>query len=129
MDREWWRWRQLRRWGSWFSEGALVSPGGSGPLGVKEDEPDLGMVTRGRRDRPAPSAPFVAHSTCFLMGPFKQLKKMFETTRLLATVVMLVSEGGGAKLPWRVGCFVTMARLSASRRQLLLLHVVVASSG
>ncbi|KAF5914876.1 hypothetical protein HPG69_010942 [Diceros bicornis minor] len=28
-------------------------------------------------------------STCFLMGPMKQLKKMFETTRLLATVVML----------------------------------------
>ncbi|KAG8506020.1 Vesicle transport protein SFT2A [Galemys pyrenaicus] len=30
-------------------------------------------------------------STCFLMGPVKQLKKMFEPTRLLATVVMLVS--------------------------------------
>uniref|UniRef100_A0A673U473 Vesicle transport protein n=1 Tax=Suricata suricatta TaxID=37032 RepID=A0A673U473_SURSU len=29
-------------------------------------------------------------STCFLMGPMKQLKKMFETTRLLATVIMLV---------------------------------------
>ncbi|KAK1337867.1 hypothetical protein QTO34_000968 [Cnephaeus nilssonii] len=29
-------------------------------------------------------------STCFLMGPFKQLKKMFETTRLLATIIMLV---------------------------------------
>ncbi|XP_057595525.1 vesicle transport protein SFT2A isoform X1 [Hippopotamus amphibius kiboko] len=29
-------------------------------------------------------------STCFLMGPVKQLKKMFETTRLLATVVMLL---------------------------------------
>ncbi|XP_029800351.1 vesicle transport protein SFT2A isoform X1 [Suricata suricatta] len=28
-------------------------------------------------------------STCFLMGPMKQLKKMFETTRLLATVIML----------------------------------------
>ncbi|XP_069866475.1 vesicle transport protein SFT2A isoform X1 [Dipodomys merriami] len=28
-------------------------------------------------------------STCFLMGPVKQLKKMFETTRLLATVIML----------------------------------------
>ncbi|CAH7306544.1 Sft2d1 [Phodopus roborovskii] len=29
-------------------------------------------------------------STCFLMGPLKQLKKMFETTRLLATVIMLL---------------------------------------
>ncbi|GAB5572047.1 vesicle transport protein SFT2A [Prionailurus iriomotensis] len=28
-------------------------------------------------------------STCFLMGPMKQLKKMFETTRLLATIIML----------------------------------------
>ncbi|XP_061063038.1 vesicle transport protein SFT2A [Eubalaena glacialis] len=29
-------------------------------------------------------------STCFLMGPVKQLKKMLETTRLLATIVMLL---------------------------------------
>nr|XP_001500245.1 vesicle transport protein SFT2A [Equus caballus] len=29
-------------------------------------------------------------STCFLMGPVKQLKKMFETTRLFATVIMLL---------------------------------------
>ncbi|KAM4771445.1 vesicle transport protein SFT2A [Rhinophrynus dorsalis] len=29
-------------------------------------------------------------STCFLMGPMKQLKKMFEPTRLIATIVMLV---------------------------------------
>ncbi|XP_025768639.1 vesicle transport protein SFT2A [Puma concolor] len=29
-------------------------------------------------------------STCFLMGPMKQLKKMFETTRLLATIIMLL---------------------------------------
>nr|KAF6463086.1 SFT2 domain containing 1 [Molossus molossus] len=29
-------------------------------------------------------------STCFLMGPLKQLKKMFETTRLLATVIMIL---------------------------------------
>ncbi|MEE6520765.1 hypothetical protein FKM82_018709, partial [Ascaphus truei] len=28
-------------------------------------------------------------STCFLMGPVKQLKKMFEPTRLIATIVML----------------------------------------
>ncbi|NXS57059.1 SFT2B protein, partial [Brachypteracias leptosomus] len=30
-------------------------------------------------------------STLFLMGPMKQLKKMFEPTRLIATTVMLVS--------------------------------------
>uniref|UniRef100_A0A8D0EAV0 Vesicle transport protein n=1 Tax=Salvator merianae TaxID=96440 RepID=A0A8D0EAV0_SALMN len=30
-------------------------------------------------------------STCFLMGPVKQLKKMFEPTRLIVTIVMLVS--------------------------------------
>ncbi|XP_027699365.1 vesicle transport protein SFT2A [Vombatus ursinus] len=29
-------------------------------------------------------------STCFLMGPVKQLKKMFESTRLFATVIMLL---------------------------------------
>ncbi|KAI1887229.1 hypothetical protein AGOR_G00204050 [Albula goreensis] len=29
-------------------------------------------------------------STCFLMGPMKQLKRMFEPTRLLATCVMLL---------------------------------------
>ncbi|CAL8359357.1 unnamed protein product [Boreogadus saida] len=29
-------------------------------------------------------------STCFLMGPFKQLKRMFEPTRLIATIVMLL---------------------------------------
>ncbi|XP_001371701.2 vesicle transport protein SFT2A [Monodelphis domestica] len=29
-------------------------------------------------------------STCFLMGPVKQLKKMFESTRLFATVIMLI---------------------------------------
>ncbi|XP_065256497.1 vesicle transport protein SFT2A isoform X4 [Emys orbicularis] len=29
-------------------------------------------------------------STCFLMGPVKQLKKMFEPTRLIATIVMLL---------------------------------------
>ncbi|KAG5831410.1 vesicle transport protein SFT2A isoform X1 [Anguilla anguilla] len=29
-------------------------------------------------------------STCFLMGPLKQLKRMFEPTRLLATCVMLL---------------------------------------
>ncbi|OAF66957.1 SFT2 domain-containing protein 1 [Intoshia linei] len=29
-------------------------------------------------------------STCFLMGPLKQLKKMFKPERLLATCVMLV---------------------------------------
>ncbi|NXP74706.1 SFT2B protein, partial [Ramphastos sulfuratus] len=30
-------------------------------------------------------------STFFLMGPMKQLKRMFEPTRLIATTVMLVS--------------------------------------
>ncbi|CAL8257896.1 unnamed protein product [Lota lota] len=29
-------------------------------------------------------------STCFLMGPFNQLKRMFEPTRLIATIVMLL---------------------------------------
>ncbi|XP_066461515.1 vesicle transport protein SFT2A isoform X1 [Eleutherodactylus coqui] len=29
-------------------------------------------------------------STCFLMGPLKQLKKMFEPTRLIATIIMLL---------------------------------------
>ncbi|XP_018935664.1 vesicle transport protein SFT2A-like isoform X1 [Cyprinus carpio] len=29
-------------------------------------------------------------STCFLMGPFKQLKRMFEPTRLIATIMMLL---------------------------------------
>lgn len=31
-------------------------------------------------------------STCFLMGPLKQLKTMFEPKRLIATVVMLVNK-------------------------------------
>ncbi|NXF93541.1 SFT2A protein, partial [Eubucco bourcierii] len=30
-------------------------------------------------------------STCFLMGPLKQLKAMFEPNRLIATIVMLVN--------------------------------------
>lgn len=30
-------------------------------------------------------------STCFLMGPFKQIQKMFAPTRLVATIVVLVS--------------------------------------
>uniref|UniRef100_T1JP55 Vesicle transport protein n=1 Tax=Strigamia maritima TaxID=126957 RepID=T1JP55_STRMM len=30
-------------------------------------------------------------STCFLMGPLKQLKKMFATTRLAATIIMIIS--------------------------------------
>ncbi|ELU12694.1 hypothetical protein CAPTEDRAFT_208465 [Capitella teleta] len=29
-------------------------------------------------------------STCFLMGPFKQLKKMFAETRLIATIIVLL---------------------------------------
>lgn len=30
-------------------------------------------------------------STCFLMGPFKQIKKMFATTRLIATLIVILS--------------------------------------
>ncbi|NXE87481.1 SFT2A protein, partial [Menura novaehollandiae] len=30
-------------------------------------------------------------STCFLMGPLKQLKAMFDPKRLIATIVMLVN--------------------------------------
>ena len=29
-------------------------------------------------------------STCFLMGPFKQIKNMFAHTRIIATIVMLL---------------------------------------
>ncbi|XP_056105448.1 vesicle transport protein SFT2A isoform X1 [Rhinichthys klamathensis goyatoka] len=29
-------------------------------------------------------------STCFLMGPLKQLKRMFEPTRIIATIMMLL---------------------------------------
>ena len=32
----------------------------------------------------------VLASTCFLMGPMKQLKKMFETTRLLPMIIMFL---------------------------------------
>lgn len=34
---------------------------------------------------------FSCYSTIFLMGPMRQLKRMFEPTRLIATIVMLVS--------------------------------------
>uniref|UniRef100_A0AAZ3RUZ8 Vesicle transport protein n=1 Tax=Oncorhynchus tshawytscha TaxID=74940 RepID=A0AAZ3RUZ8_ONCTS len=34
--------------------------------------------------------PLCVYSTCFLMGPLKQLKRMFEPTRLIATCVMLL---------------------------------------
>lgn len=33
-------------------------------------------------------------STIFLMGPVKQLKRMFEPTRLIATILVLVRTGG-----------------------------------
>uniref|UniRef100_A0A3B3CXD8 Vesicle transport protein n=1 Tax=Oryzias melastigma TaxID=30732 RepID=A0A3B3CXD8_ORYME len=33
-------------------------------------------------------------STCFLMGPLKQLKRMFEKTRLIATIAMLWHKKG-----------------------------------
>lgn len=32
-------------------------------------------------------------STCFLMGPFNQLKKMFASTRIIATILVFVSIG------------------------------------
>lgn len=35
---------------------------------------------------------FISHfSTCFLMGPLNQLKKMFAKTRIIATILVLVS--------------------------------------
>ncbi|XP_075023670.1 vesicle transport protein SFT2B isoform X3 [Calonectris borealis] len=37
-------------------------------------------------------------STLFLMGPMKQLKRMFEPTRLIATIVMLLPEVSGSKI-------------------------------
>ncbi|KAM6146922.1 vesicle transport protein SFT2B isoform 2-T2 [Phoenicopterus ruber ruber] len=37
-------------------------------------------------------------STLFLMGPMKQLKRMFEPTRLIATIVMLWHKAGLALL-------------------------------
>ncbi|XP_064266125.1 vesicle transport protein SFT2B isoform X3 [Passer domesticus] len=37
-------------------------------------------------------------STMFLMGPMKQLKRMFEPTRLIATIVMLWCKAGLALL-------------------------------
>ncbi|KAL7987616.1 hypothetical protein Chor_006535 [Crotalus horridus] len=37
-------------------------------------------------------------STCFLMGPVKQLKKMFEPTRLIVTIIMLWQKKGLALL-------------------------------
>jgi len=33
-------------------------------------------------------------STMFLMGPVNQLKKMFDPTRLIATIILLVSMSG-----------------------------------
>lgn len=32
-----------------------------------------------------------ASSTCFLMGPFNQIKKMFASTRVIATIIVIVS--------------------------------------
>ncbi|XP_050750521.1 vesicle transport protein SFT2A isoform X2 [Gymnogyps californianus] len=39
-------------------------------------------------------------STCFLMGPLKQLKAMFEPKRLIATVVMLLITADVDKKPF-----------------------------
>lgn len=33
---------------------------------------------------------FVTNSTCFLMGPLNQLKKMFAPTRVIATLLVIV---------------------------------------
>lgn len=33
----------------------------------------------------------VRNSTCFLMGPFKQMKNMFAETRIFATVIVMIS--------------------------------------
>lgn len=52
-------------------------------------------------------------STCFLMGPWKQLKKMFNETRLVATLAMFVFMGltlwsafaSGKKLRTLIFCF------------------------
>lgn len=40
--------------------------------------------------KPANESLFSGFSTCFLMGPFKQIKKMFAETRLIATIIVLV---------------------------------------
>lgn len=48
-------------------------------------------------------------STCFLMGPLRQLKRMFEPTRLIATIVMLVSPFG---LGWFSGSSFLLLRLT-----------------
>lgn len=98
----------------------------------RKAEPDLEIVRRDREDRPgAPLSTVLSLSTCFLMGPFKQLKKMFETTRLLATIIMLVSSAR------RRLCGRTVALLShlprPSFRQssvpFLLLRVMVTEAG
>ncbi|XP_019404387.1 PREDICTED: vesicle transport protein SFT2B isoform X2 [Crocodylus porosus] len=44
-------------------------------------------------------------STVFLMGPMKQLKRMFEPTRLIATVVMLWHNKGLALIFCILQCF------------------------
>ena len=36
-------------------------------------------------------------STCFLMGPMKQLRNMFKEKRLIATIIMLVRKLGYSK--------------------------------
>ncbi|KAK0425846.1 hypothetical protein QR680_009423 [Steinernema hermaphroditum] len=63
--------------------------------------------------------------TCFLMGPFKQLQKMFEPTRLIATVVYitmivltliagLVLHNGALALIFVIGQYIAMAWYSIS---------------
>uniref|UniRef100_A0A1I7YKJ1 Vesicle transport protein n=1 Tax=Steinernema glaseri TaxID=37863 RepID=A0A1I7YKJ1_9BILA len=63
--------------------------------------------------------------TCFLMGPFKQLQKMFESTRLIATIVYLsmivltliaglVWHNGALALIFVIGQYIAMAWYSIS---------------
>ncbi|KAA0199208.1 hypothetical protein HAZT_HAZT009114 [Hyalella azteca] len=35
--------------------------------------------------------PVLSGSTCFLMGPLKQLERMFAPTRLVATIIMILA--------------------------------------
>ena len=51
-------------------------------------------------DNKKPAVCFLFFSTIFLMGPMNQLKKMFETTRLIATIVFLVSNVRHYTLPF-----------------------------
>lgn len=71
-----------------------------------------------------PEVSFVSFaSTCFLMGPLRQLKRMFEPTRLIATIVMLVSlSPAGSVLHFSFRPFhIRLKKLSLSRQLCLVL--------